>query len=621
MGNKWAAQVTLFVRAPHKKDVMHAEDLANTRSPQTPSPSRGVLRDVRTWIVAVLLVAAVLVTYARGVQAAILEPRVDADAVPAVLSPAAALETFANGRWEPLTLLMRSWAGAGGLHAVALTLHGVSTVLLYAVAVLLATLALRRPRPTTGVHVAALVGASLFALHPLRVEPIVWAARSGALLATAATLATVILFARGARTANWGWLAAAVVAYAVAAFAGPWAVGLPIVLVMLDVYPLRRRMCSGRVWVEQIPFLALAATAAVLGCRAATAGAPHVTDAFGRVCYALFFPLRQIVWPLALAPAYSLPDTPGALRLAFYGSLAVIVVLILVAAIVARRGPALAVVIGGYLALLLPTALLLLPAGSERADTVSMLPSGVLMIGLAGGLAALLSAPAWSVRVAGILLTLAGLTAAGLLAVQTQRQCAYWESPVMVWDHAETCQPGVSTWYPRARAHQKLGDVRVAVQLYATVLKDKAAWPELYVHLVQALLETGEFDQAVAQACAGLQRFPQRPELQYALGVALAATGDLAGAQAALSAATAAVPACGRELGHLLMLDGRWADAAAAFALARTALPNDADLAYDEGRALQQAGDVAGARRAFEAALKLQPGHALATRARAALPL
>ena len=591
---------------------MHVEDAA-IASPTTVTPHlRALLGDVRTWLAAGVLVVALLLTFVPGMRNAITEPCVDA--------PAAPDNVFTAGRWEPLTLWMCARVGVDGLHLTTLALHALSTVLLYVLTVWLVMFALRRVRPTIGIHAAALVGALLFALHPLRVEPIVWAARSGVLLATAATLAAVLLYVRGAAPGGWGWRVASLVVFALALLAGPWAIGLPLALVLLDAYPLRRRMCGACIWLEKIPFVALATAAGVVNTRAALAGTPDTFAWYGRTCYALVFPFWQHVWPAALAPAYDLPVMRTALLLAFYGSLAAVVVLIILAVLVARRSSGLAVVIGGYLALALPTVLALLPMGNERADAASTLPGAVLAIGVAGGIAMLLSARSWSVRAFGIPLTLVGLAAAGLLALQTRQQCTYWVSPVLIWDHAGACQAGTNARYPRARAHQLLGDVGVAAQLYKSILQTGNAQPEVYQHLVEALLETGTPDEAVEQARAGVHRFPSRPELHAAVGVALAAQGKLTAAATALEAVAREAPRYAREMGHVCMLQGYWASAAQAFARARTALPHDADLAYDEGHALQLAGDIAGARRAYEAALKLQPGHPLATRALAELP-
>ena len=114
---------------------------------------------------------------------------------------------------------------------------------------------------------AALGAALLFAVHPLRVEPVAWLSARGDLVAGLAAFLTVLAYLRGTRAGYW----TSVVLFAVALTGKSMLVTLPLVLLVLDVYPLRRlgpfagsgpsvggwwNPPARRIYLEKAPFLA-----------------------------------------------------------------------------------------------------------------------------------------------------------------------------------------------------------------------------------------------------------------------------------------------------------------------------------------------------------------------------
>ena len=87
--------------------------------------------------------------------------------------------------------------------------------------------------------------ALFFALHPLRVEPVAWASARNDILAGAFSLATVICYLKACASpdetprSRW-WYASSLGAYAGALLSRGTAMTLPLVLIVLDRYPLRR---------------------------------------------------------------------------------------------------------------------------------------------------------------------------------------------------------------------------------------------------------------------------------------------------------------------------------------------------------------------------------------------
>jgi tetratricopeptide (TPR) repeat protein len=179
---------------------------------------------------------------------------------------------------------------------------------------------------------AALVAALLFALNPMRVQVVAWASGQTYVLAGFFFLLSIDSYLRyrerceedGPRRAML--LAFSVIAYVSAVLSKSAAIFLPPVLLMLDYYPLRRKL-DVRLLVEKIPHFA--AGAALTWVIVRTTGHAQGSTSIdleipARIAYAfhsLLFHLGKTLWPAKLHPSYavSLPDvTPLSGWLLFY---------------------------------------------------------------------------------------------------------------------------------------------------------------------------------------------------------------------------------------------------------------------------------------------------------------
>jgi len=204
--------------------------------------------------------------------------------------------TTLNGHYIPLTWLtlglnytlggMNPW----GYHLLSLLLHATNAVLFYLVARRLLAAALNRSADGTvpgpddlvgglgSVDAGALVAALVFAIHPQRVESVAWITERGTLLCGALYLTAVLTYLRAAEatgTLRWRWWGLlSLAAFAAALLAKGIAVTLPVTLLILDVYPLRR--WHGR-WrstlAEKVPYAVVALAGATLVLFARTRGA------------------------------------------------------------------------------------------------------------------------------------------------------------------------------------------------------------------------------------------------------------------------------------------------------------------------------------------------------------
>src|SRR5262249_7565473 len=121
----------------------------------------------------------------------------------------------------------------------------------------------------------------------------------------------------GAR--GW-WLVGSWALFAVALLFKAAAVALPLVLLILDVYPLRRlggveRERPGRGWAEKIPWFGLALVFAVLAVRAKERNGVRLEveqhlgpmERLAQACYGAAFYAVKTVWPTGLSAVYLLP--------------------------------------------------------------------------------------------------------------------------------------------------------------------------------------------------------------------------------------------------------------------------------------------------------------------------
>jgi len=148
----------------------------------------------------------------------------------------------------------------GRHHLTNLLLHIVNAILLFGM--------LYR---TTGAWRRSAMVAILFAAHPLHVESVAWVAERKDVLSTLFWMLTMHAYISYVRKPRFGRYLAVVAAFALGLMSKPMLVTLPLVLLLLDVWPLNRvRIEAGglQVWVrmfrEKIPLFVMAAVSSAV---------------------------------------------------------------------------------------------------------------------------------------------------------------------------------------------------------------------------------------------------------------------------------------------------------------------------------------------------------------------
>src|SRR5215475_960531 len=212
--------------------------------------------------------------------------------------------TFHMGPYQPL-----SWMTYGldyliwgidptGYHLTNLMLHAANAAFFYLVARRLIAVAFSMPNDEVSWHlnVSAAFAALMFGIHPLRVESVAWATERRDVLSGFFLLLTVLSYLKAVgpqmSRAGWQrWIIVSVTFYVLSLLAKASGITLPLVLVVLDVYPIRRlgggvgkwfSISSRRVWFEKLPFFVAAVVAGAVALTAQyRAGALVSTETHG----------------------------------------------------------------------------------------------------------------------------------------------------------------------------------------------------------------------------------------------------------------------------------------------------------------------------------------------------
>ena len=220
--------------------------------------------------------------------------------------------------WAPITLLTRIadaqlfGINAGPMHWTSVCLHALNAVLLaFALHAL------------TGAWWRSAVVALLFLVHPQNVEPALWLSARKDLVAATFLFLTLLAYARHARNPGRGTYALLLASFVGALMAKPMAVSVPLLLLLLDFWPLNRwkpgnRQANIQLLAEKLPLVVLAALAAWLAVQAQVDVGAMSSYPWGvrisNAIYATATYLRRAVWPDDLCIFY--PHTEGTLSTA-----------------------------------------------------------------------------------------------------------------------------------------------------------------------------------------------------------------------------------------------------------------------------------------------------------------
>lgn len=464
--------------------------------------------------------------------------------------------TFHMSLYRPLT-----WVTLGldhslwgmnpfGYHLSSLIFHVANALLVYFVSLLLLRRAISSPSLPGEIplRIASGFAALLFALHPLRVEAVAWISARNDLVSALFILATLLCYLRAAAGEKriW-WLSLAVVIYALSLLSKASGMTLPMILIALDIYPLKRLgpgkwfgSEGNKVWLEKVPFLLLGLGAAVIAVLAKQeTGAMSSFAQYGlahrlaQAVYGLAFYLWKTLLPVELSPLYELPIQFNPSDWHFILSGVVVLTITMVFLMARRRWPAALVSWACYVILLLPVLGVAQSGPQIVADRYSYLAClGWAMLAGAGML------HGWRLWVNGRIGPRLFISAAGLGAViliglgfMTWQQTQIWHDSETLWRHALAIAERSN--FKSSVAHYNLGktvgsrgNLEEAIEHYRQALLIDPGYAKAHNNLGNALFVRGEFDEAIEHFRQALKIDPAHAKAHYNLGAALASRGN-----------------------------------------------------------------------------------------------
>jgi tetratricopeptide (TPR) repeat protein len=529
-----------------------------------------------------------------------------------------------KGYYQPLTMisLMVDYALGGQseslrpFHITSLALHIANTALIIVLLYQLFGLA----------WVAAGVGL-LFGVHPLTVEPIPWIGERKTLLAAFFALWSLVLYVHFVQKDNRKAYLGCIVMYVLALISKPTSTPLPVVMLLMDFWPLRR--LKWRSIVEKLPLLVVGGISAVITYISQSRTALMVTpQVYGPtrvpflICHDIIFYLYKIVWPSNLSPHYPFPDPLGFSAPMVMAGVIGTCVLIPLLVVSLRWTRALLTGWLIFFVAVFPTMQTFQFGNVIASDKFVYLPSiGLLMI-----LTAFLS----RIRVADgtrqhrakcIVTAIIVLMLVGAESFATRRYLAYWKDTITLFTRIVRLAPNAMTpLHNLGVAYTDKGDMEEAVKYFQDALKIQPNDIDAIMNLGKIYIDDGRYAEAMSYYEKALSLSPKDARVYGGIGVILTHQGRYDEAIAAYRKGLELKPdsISFNNLGVILYSKGRPDEAEECYKRAIELNLRNAEAYYNLGNVLLAKGEFEQAINRYKKALRINPGY---TKARSNLAI
>jgi tetratricopeptide (TPR) repeat protein len=435
----------------------------------------------------------------------------------------------AASNWHPLTWLSHMLdvelydMDPAGHHRTGWLLHVAATLLLFLVF----------QRMTRAVWPSAFV-AAVFALHPLHVESVAWAAERKDVLSGLFFMLTLGAYARYTERPGPGRYAWVFLALFLGLMAKPMLVTLPFVLLLLDFWPLERwgqngaRRGAARLVLEKLPLFALVGLSSVVTFLVQRAGGAvenvpfAVRLANAVVAYVVY--VQRTLWPASLAVMYPFPaDGVG-----WWPALGALSLLIVATAAVFRFGRRLRYLPVGwlwYLGTLVPVIGVVQVGYQASADRYTYIPLIGLSILVAWGAADLAqrlrAGRSWIVVPVALVLV--------ALVFTTRAQVGRWRDTATLYGHAVRVTRGNYVILTNLGVEQsRQGNFVQAIDYLQRALEARPDFDHAHYNLGAILHRQGRLDEAVEHYRRALEATPGYVNAHLVLGPIAHRQGNLA---------------------------------------------------------------------------------------------
>lgn len=416
-----------------------------------------------------------------------------------------AFSKFAEGNWHPLTWISHMLdcqlfgLDAGAHHLMSVALHVANVVLLFYLL-----------HKLSGSIWRGLLVASLFAIHPLNVETVAWVAERKSLLCTFFSFLTLLAYGWYVCSPNVKRYLAVLGAFALALLCKPMAVSIPLVLLILDYWPLERypeRPFLQR-WkplvFEKIPLFVLSAVASLITMAAQRPNSAlfllpgHLPLQYrlgnAVVSYATY--IQKMLWPTGLAVLYPHPGR----SLSPVRVIAALAILALITVVVLRLRHRARYLVAGwalFLVTLIPVIGIIQVGCQAMADRYAYFPCIGLFIMIAWGLGAIVDR---FPKAAPLACLLAAVMLVGY-ACTASRVLRYWQDGVQLFTRASEMAPHPSPYIEEFLAEELLftGQIDSAFQHFTKSCEAFQQYDICHVNLAEIFYGRYQLKEALEQ--------------------------------------------------------------------------------------------------------------------------
>ncbi len=474
-----------------------------------------------------------------------------------------------------------------------------------------------------GQPVPAALAGLLFGIHPLTVEPVTWISERKTLLAMFFALWCMIFYVHFVRRGNRKLYAICMVMYLFALVSKPTSTPLPVLMLLMDYWPLERLKL--RTVIEKIPFFVLGGIFTVITIISNNRSGGLLSSIQSSVeieplriplvvCYLIIFYLYKIIWPVNLSSVYALPEplslSNPEILIGVIGTFALIAVLLLST----RWTKALVTGWLFFFVAILPTlGLIRFSFWVFASDKYVYMPVIGLLMVLVWGMGQAWK-PDWR------RITISGTVLVGLILILSaaefcgvRRYLVHWRDTISLGEYMLKLTPNaVPVHNMLGLAFQSHGKFDEAVKHYHQALQLKSDSTEAHANLGNILLSEGKYEEAAGHYRKTLQVRPNCAEIHCNLGNALLLQRKLDEAVSQYHKALQLKPNLAKvhnNLGTVFTLQGNIDEAVSQYRKALQLRPGYADAHFNLGCVLQSAGKLDEAVSHFFQVLQVKPDH------------
>jgi tetratricopeptide (TPR) repeat protein len=384
------------------------------------------------------------------------------------------------------------------------------------------------------------ITALLFGVHPLHVESVAWVAERKDLLCSFFVLLSILSYLSYTSSVvtrhRWIWFTTCFIFFVLALMSKPMAVSLPLILLLLDFYPLKRLKPSLHknlyVILEKIPFFILSIASGVITIIAQHSGG--AIESFERLpisfrllnaLNSLVFYLKKMIFPLELIPFYPFPKYPFFLDLHYLISGILILAITGYCLWIVQQGKYLFFTAWFfYLITLLPVIGIIQVGGQAAADRYTYLPSISLFFLIGMGVVwgwKKISLTRFKVEFRVLLLVCLCIVALSL-SYLTINQIKIWRNQEIFWNHIISIFPKIlpEAYHHLGVAHAKKGKLDEAIAEYKQALTIDSNRAKTRYNLGLVYVRKGKLDEAISEYKQALRINPNLTDAYISLGVA-----------------------------------------------------------------------------------------------------